>query len=81
MALLAVSALAASNVEGNAANISHFDKFHGRANANDFASDFVPENDARLRRRATAKHVNIGPANVGRNDLETKKEKKKSRQE
>src|ERR1039457_6188323 len=70
LALLAVAAVAAGDVERHAAVVADLDELHARAGLDNLAGDLVAEHEAFGGGRAAAHHVLVAAADVGRDDLE-----------
>jgi hypothetical protein len=70
LALLAVPAAAARDVEGHRAQVPDLDELDVGADLGHLAEDLVPEHEVLRRGRATADHVLVAAADVGRDDLE-----------
>ena len=70
VALLAVAAAAAGDVEGHRAQVALVDVLDVRAGLDHLSGDLVTEDQPRGRRRAAPDHVLVRPADVRRDDLE-----------
>jgi len=66
----AIAAAAAGDVEGDGADVAFFDEFDIAAGFDDFAGDFVAEDESRGGGGPAADHVLIGAADVGGDDFE-----------
>ncbi len=69
-AFLAVLAPPAGDVEGHRAEVADLDCFHIAADFDDFAGDFVAEDEAFGGGGAAAHHVLVATADIGRDDFE-----------
>ncbi len=67
---LAAAAAAAGDVERHGDDVADFEHLDIDAFFNDFAGDFMTENEAWHRRGAAAHHVLVGAADIGGNHLE-----------
>ncbi len=70
LALLAVAAPAAGDVERHRDDVAHLDELHVGPHLDDLAGDLVSEHEALRRCRATPDHVLVGAADVRRHRLE-----------
>ena len=70
VALLAVAAAPAGDVEGDRAEVALLDELDVAADLDHLAGDLVAEDQALGRGRAAADHVLVGAADVGRDDLQ-----------
>ncbi len=70
LALLAVAAAAAGDVEGHRYEVTHLYELDVAAGFDNLAGDFVPEHQTGRRRGAASHHVLVAPADIGAHDLE-----------
>src|SRR5204862_801385 len=69
-ALVAVSAAPAGDVEGDRDDVTLLDEQYVPPDLEDFAGDFVSEDQSGRRGGSPADHVLVGAADVGRDNLE-----------
>ena len=69
-AFLAVAASAAGDVEGDGDNVAFLDELDVASGLDDFAGDFMSEDESRGGGGAAADHVLVGAADVGGDDFE-----------